>query len=239
MRKKYHTPELDKEKVNLILAKAFEANNLEANKIPLEILESYSNYRKERFLLQRGILVIVLIAFMLMPLLFITPGVAMQQGKDVGCGRPSYDVEVDSSLPIVRVNAQIDGVNMPVYEVGENRYSVRPSRNGEMTVSVTLLNDQTTTVTQTVTQVDTDPPVMLENNIEDGKLVFYVADYGLGMRYEVAYALTESGERLEPIAMDETAGKVYFEYPKETINVFFEDKVGNVLQLVVVLGQGD
>lgn len=239
MRKKYHTPELTKEMVNKILTRAFEANHMEVNKVPLEVLESYSNYRKERFLLQRGILVLVLIAFMLMPLLFFTPEVTIHQGKDVGLGRPAYDVIVDTSLPIVKVTAQIDGVNMPVFEVGEMHYSVRPTANGDMTVTVTLINDQCREIRQVVDCVDTNPPVLIENTFEDGNVVFYVKDVGLGLKPDAAYAMTLDGERIEPISYDAAAGKAVFDYPDETINVFFEDTVGNVLQLVVMINSGD
>ena len=42
-----------------MLSNVFEACDYEANKVPLEVLRSYSNYRRERHLLQKGIILVV------------------------------------------------------------------------------------------------------------------------------------------------------------------------------------
>jgi len=235
LKKDNKIPEMDREVVHRILENAFEANNMDFNKIPLEVLASYSNYRRERFTLQRVILVIVLIGFMLMPLLFIPPAFTMEQVEDVGRGRPAYHVQVDTSMPVRRVTAVIDGVNMPVYEVGENAYSVQPIMNGLMEVTVTLYNDQSRTVTQRVETVDTSPPVLLWDGYENGTLNLYLSDEGLGINYEAVYAMTETGETIKPVSVDEEKGLVSFAYPSVNINIYIEDKVGNVLHLVVML----
>ena len=228
-------PELDREIARKILQNALKANNLDANKIPLEVLDSYSNYRRERFTLQRVIIVIVLVAFMLMPLLFIAPSCTIEQAEDIGRGRPAFDVQVDTFLPIRRVTAMIGGVNMPVYEVGENVYSVQPTMNGEMTVEVTLLNDQSCVLTQRVKTVDTTPPVLLSDGYGDGMLNLYVMDEGLGINYESIHALNVRGELIRPVSFSEEEGLVSFAYPEDTINIYIEDKVGNTLQLAVML----
>ncbi len=235
MKRIKNQPELNREIAHKILQNVLEANNLEANKIPLEVLASYSNYRRERFTLQRVIVVIVLVAFMLMPLLFIAPSCAVEQGEDVGRGRPAFDVRVDTALPIRRVTATIEGVNMPVYEVGENLYSVQPTLNGEMVITVTLFNDQSCVMTQQVDGVDTAAPVLVSDGYEDGKLNLYVMDEGLGIDYESIHALNAKGERISPVAVSEETGLVSFAYPKETINIYIADKVGNTLQLAVML----
>ena len=80
---------------------------------------------------------------------------------------------------------------------------------------------------------------MLHNKIEDGKLAIYLSDEGLGISYNKTRAETESGKTIYPVSVDETAGKVVFEYPTEAINIFVEDKVGNVLQLVVMLQKAE
>ena len=69
--KKPAVSQLDLEIASQILEQVFEANDMELNSISLEALASYSNYRKERFTLQRTILVIIMALFILLPLLFI------------------------------------------------------------------------------------------------------------------------------------------------------------------------
>lgn len=59
-------PELALDQACKILEQVFEANNIEPNSIPLEVLTAYSNYRKERFSLQRLILVIILVLFLML-----------------------------------------------------------------------------------------------------------------------------------------------------------------------------
>ena len=71
--RKSSVPQLDIEAAGRILAQAFEANQMELNTIPLEVLASYSNYRRERFTLQRTILVIIMTLFLLLPFLFVPP----------------------------------------------------------------------------------------------------------------------------------------------------------------------
>lgn len=235
MKRIKNQPELDRQIAHKILQNVLEANNLEANKIPLEVLASYSNYRRERFTLQRVIVAMILVAFMLMPLLFIAPSCTVEQGEDVGRGRPAFNVWVDTSLPIRRVTATIEGVNMPVYEMGENLYSVQPTINGEMVITVTLFNDQSCVMTQQVKTVDTAAPVLVSDGYADGRLNLYVKDEGLGIDYESVHALNAQGEWISPVAISEETGLVSFAYPKETINIYIADKVGNTLQLAVML----
>ncbi len=235
MKRMKKKPELDRETAHKILLNALEANNMDANKIPLEVLASYSNYRRERFTLQRVIIIIVLVAFMLMPLLFIAPTCTVEQVEDVGRGRPAFHVQVDTFLPIQRVTATINGVNMPVYEVGENLYSVQPTINGEMEIAVTLLNDQSCVMTQRVKTVDTASPVLVKDGYADGKLNLYVMDEGLGIDYESVHALNAKGEMIRPVSFSEEEGLVSFAYPEDTINIYIADKVGNTLQLAVML----
>ena len=44
--KKSSMPQLDPETASRILEQTFEANEMEKNTIPLEVLASYSNYRR-------------------------------------------------------------------------------------------------------------------------------------------------------------------------------------------------
>ena len=77
--KKTTEPQLDIEIANKILEQAFEVNQMEPNTIPLEVLASYSQYRRERFTLQRTILVIVMALFILLPFLFVPPSITIHE----------------------------------------------------------------------------------------------------------------------------------------------------------------
>ena len=158
--KKSSMPQLDPETASRILEQTFEANEMEKNTIPLEVLASYSNYRRERFSLQRMLLIVIMLLFVLLPLLFIPASFTI--GEDPTAGRdynPVYALQVDSFMLVDRVNATIDGYNIPIYEVDSHVYSIEPSRNGRMAVTVTLANRQSRTQYIDVTTVDREIPI--------------------------------------------------------------------------------
>ena len=133
------------------------------NTVPLSVLKSYSNYRRERFLLQKVLLVIILLFFCMVPLLFIAPNMQLNL-KDHGTnGKPAYELVVDTFIPVSRITANIGGSNIPVYEVAEKTYSIEPTLNGTMTVTVTLKNRQFASITCEVSGVDTTSPVVLSD----------------------------------------------------------------------------
>ena len=101
--RKSSVPQLDIEATGRILAQAFEASQMELNTIPPEVLASYRNYRRERFTLQRTILVIIMTLFLLLPFLFVPSSFSVQiqsfepeTGAADTCFNPVYRLEVDA-----------------------------------------------------------------------------------------------------------------------------------------------
>ena len=134
--KKPAVSQLDLEIASQILEQVFEANDMELNSISLEALASYSNYRKERFTLQRTILVIIMALFILLPLLFIPASFTINAPSSQHGFNPVYRMEVDSFMLVERVTATIDGRNVPVYEMDSHVYSIEPPMNGLMEVTL-------------------------------------------------------------------------------------------------------
>ena len=230
-------PQLSFEEASRILERAFEANEMENNSIPLEVLASYSNYRKERFTLQRTILVIIMALFVLVPLLFIPAAFTIKADETLDRNyNPVYRLTVDSLMLVDRVSASIDGFNIPVYEVDSHVYSIEPSRNGEMEVTVTLINRQTLTQYVEVTGVDREVPTALSCNKEGNKLYLYLSDDGSGVDFSKIEAMDLDGKEIEPIGADEEAGYVILPAASDTINVYVTDLAGNRLQLILTIG---
>ena len=234
MKKKNTKRELTPEAANRILLKALQSNNLEANTIPLEVLTSYSNYRKERYILPRVVALIMLLLFLFLPLLFIAPQFDISENEEAQLGRPEYDLTVQGDYPVSRVSAVIDGVSMPIYETGERSFSVRPTMNGEMTVTVTLLNEQFDKCSLDVESVDYDAPKLISNDVHGNEVWFVVEDTGLGVDYDSVVAETLSGGTLRPLRVEPESGTIVFEFPKETLNIYFSDLAGNRLHIVVM-----
>ena len=122
MFKKSSIPQLDLETASRILEHAFEANQMETNTIPLDVLVSYSNYRRERFTLQRTVLVVIMTLFLLLPLLFIPSSFTVEQIDTDTPYNPVFRLEIDSFMLVERVSASIDGSNIPVYETDAHVY---------------------------------------------------------------------------------------------------------------------
>ena len=234
---KSSAPQLSFEEASRILERAFEVNEMENNSIPLEVLASYSNYRKERFTLQRTILVIIMTLFILLPLLFIPAAFTVNMDETLDRDfNPVYRLTVDSLMLVDRVSASIDGFNIPVYEVDSHIYSIEPSRNGEMEVTVTLINRQTLTQHVKVTGVDREVPTALSCSKVGDELHLYLSDDGSGIDFSGIEALDLEGNEIDVISVDEEAGCVTLSAASDTINVYVTDQAGNKLQLILTIG---
>ena len=233
---KSNTPVLDDKVAGQMLENILEACHMDSNTVPLEVLSSYSNYRKERYALQKTFLVAVMLLFCMLPLLFLAPDFTVTE-LTASASEPVYELRVDGLFPPVsRVTASIDGTPVPVYETDARVYSLEPTRNGTMTITVEFPNRQYRTQTLEVTGIDRTAPVLLSSESRDGLLYLYPDDGdGIGVDYEQIFALTGDGTRVLPVSWDETAGSVVFSYPDEALNIFIPDRAGNTLQLVLTL----
>lgn len=232
---KKNQPQLDIEEASKILENIFSASQVEPNSIPLDVLTAYSNYRRERFSLQRTILVIIMILFLLLPFLFIAPVFSIESTSPEDAPNPSYQIALDTFMPVQRVTANIDGHNIPVYETASHIYSIEPSMNGHMTVSITLINHQTITHSVDVKNVDTEAPLVVSNSVDSENIYLYLSDTGTGIDYAKIKAVSLSGQNFYPVSYDTASGCVAFEYPPESLNVYVPDHAGNTLQLILTV----
>lgn len=221
--------------VTEILERIFDACGQEPNTVPMEALASYTVYRRERFTLQKGILTAGLIAFLLMPLLFLMPDFEVW-GTDRGeRGLPVYTIEVHSLLPVGKVTARLNTHALPVYEAGAKEYSVEPTRNGTMTVYVELVNRQNLQKDVPVENVDAKGPELSSSEIGEDTFLLRVSDAGIGVDYREIWAVGASGTVYYPLETDEAKGEVLFAYPDEDWDVYVPDYIGNTLHLALTL----
>lgn len=175
-----------------------------------------------------------MILFLLLPLLFIAGEVTVTDLSDK-TGNPVFGVDVSTFIPVRRINATVDGRNMPIYEVGANRYAVQPNTNGEMTVTVTLINGQVTTASARVQAVDTATPMILRSESSDDYLLLYVEDTGSGINYEAVYTVTDGDLINQPAEYDPETGCIALMYPNSPMDVYIPDNAGNTLHLLLTV----
>lgn len=233
--KKTTTPQLDERIASQMLENIFDACEVAPNSVPLSVLTSYSNYRRERFLLQKGFLVLIMLFFCLFPLLFTTPDVHMRQRSEEFKNRPVFELTVDSFVPVSRITAVVDGNNVPVYETADKTYSIEPSYNGTMTVTVTLKNQQYTQTVVPVSGVDTDPPVVVSDRKDKDKIYLYLEDDSSGVDYDNIEAIDLDGNLVAAASIDEANAVVSFYYPLDSLNLYIPDKAGNRLHLILTV----
>ena len=218
-----------------ILEQIFDSSGRKPNTVPMEALASYAVYRRERFSMQKGILWAGLIAFLFLPLLFLMPQIEVHGSGDGVRGLPVYTIEVRSVLPVGKVIAKLNAHSLPVYEAGAKEFTVEPTRNGTMTVSVELVNRQQARETLPVENVDANGPELLGSETGSDTFLMQVADAGIGVDYREVYAISASGTVIYPLETDEQAGEILFAYPEEDWDVYVPDHIGNTLHLAITL----
>lgn len=241
MREKITHPKykLDELTASRILGNVFEACGKEPNTIPLEALSSYAVYRKERFSLQRAVIIGAMILFLALPFLFVLPKVKITQEEEGIRGLPVYTITVSALLPERSVTAGLQSHMLPVYEADAGSYTVEPTRNGTMTVSVELVNRQKITQNVPIKDVDAHGPVLTGSRTGEGRLFLYLEDEGIGIDYRDTLARTASGKLIRPESWNEDLGEIVFSYPEEPWDVYIPDYIGNTLHLALTFQTDD
>ena len=216
-----------------ILGAVFDETGVKPNTIPLEALASYAVYRKERFSLQRTVLSLFVLLFLILPGLFVLPAFDVS-GPEAGIrGLPVYTVRVRSLLPVGKVTARLRTHNLPVYEADAGVYQVEPTRNGELSLTVSLVNRQEKSELRTVKGVDSQSPVLEGSEIRKDSVLLRVSDSGIGVSYYDIYAADKSGRIHKPLSFNPETGEVLFEYPDANWDVYIPDYIGNLLHLAM------
>lgn len=227
-------PGLSTDAADKILANVFDDCELDPPSVPLEKLATYSKYRRERYTLQKRIIIGILIVFLLLPLQFIAPHFTVTQISEAGTGYPEYSIRVDPGIiPIKRVTAAVNGMALGVYESGSRSFSVSPTENGSLSVRVTLGNGQYNLASAEVRGIDVDKPEFLSSSREGDQLVIFVKESGSGLDAEGIAAYSDSGLRIPPLEIDVQAGRIVFAFPEESVNIQIPDRNGNILQMVI------
>ena len=226
-------PPLSKETADQMLSNVFEACDFEPNRVPLEVLQSYSHYRRERHILQKCIIVLVALLFLMLPMLFITANVEVCWVEDTPAGSPIVQIVAKSIVPVDSITASLGGYALDVYQVSDGVYQTHPNANGTLTVTVTLANKQFTEHKVEVSGVDVTPPTLVGSQLVDGELEIFFADDISVIDFATVYAVDHTGQVVYPLRHDPEAVSVTFAYPEDFLNIFVADTCGNTLQLVL------
>ncbi|MCF0141361.1 MAG: hypothetical protein HUJ78_05010 [Mogibacterium sp.] len=216
-----------------MLQNIFEACEVQPNSVALEDIESYSNYRKDKFKLRKVLVTVILLLFLVLPVLFISPQIV--KITQAPTAKPTYNMTVSAILPVSSVTATIDGTNVPVYQKEKGVYTLQPDREGTMLITVRLINKQYAQKKIKVTNVDTKAPYVVRNYKSGNKFFLYLKDDSSGVDYESIYCMDASENKTTPISYNEETGEVVFSFPANSVNIFISDKAGNQLHLLLTI----
>lgn len=227
-KKKEKGPVLSPEHAEQILFEVFDSCGFEKNTVPLDVLLSYANYRKEKYTFQKTAIIFVLVLFMLLPLLFVTAEILIAVNFSKENSNPEYTVTVAPFIPVDSISVKMNGRTVPIYEVNSHEFVIKPTDSGEMSVTVTLFNQQTSTDIISVEGVDTTPPTLVSVDTEDDKVSVNVEDTESGVDYSGITAVNTEGESVV-WTHDEANDLLLLDYPSSVVTIFVPDMRGNVL----------
>lgn len=202
------------------------------NSVPLKTLIAYSNYRQERFSMQRTVIIVLLVLFLLLPFLFITTDLSVTRMETGPNENPTYRIRLSSSLPVRQISARVNGVTQPIYEEGNNIYTLRPGRNGVLTVEATLFNLQKTKETVSVAGVDFGNPRLYRVRRTGDSVFLFFRDTVSGIDFS-AITVTDHQGHSVPFQYDTDTDCLTLAHTNENLNIEVPDNRGNVLKLVL------
>lgn len=233
---KQNVPLLSEELAEQLLQNVLEAEALPPSSIPLSVLISYSNYRKERFAFQRWILLLILILFCLLPLLFVYPKFQISLESDADAYPPIYGFALETSFPLKSVAASLNGEEIPISQEEAQHFTLEPTDNGTLLVTAQLKNYQYHQETLEIDTVDTKSPVYQSSSQDGDHFYLYVSDALSGVDYASVTATDTNGNSVLLDSYDEQEGCLVFLYPEQTLDVYVPDYAGNTLHLILNVG---
>lgn len=226
---------LDNEAADQILANVFEFCNQEPNATSLEEIKAHKKQRRLLTFLCWILGILVVLVILILPLVMSTAKVEISWVEGTAPGSPVLQVATSGFIPIESITAHIDGVELKVHEMAEQLYYLYPDRNGKLTLTVTLVNKNSTEAEVEVVGVDHTPPQLIASQLEDGELEIWFRDDG-GIDFSSVYAMDMQGVKILPLSCDESNGSATFDFPEDSLNIFVSDTCGNLLQLVLTVG---
>lgn len=225
-------PQLSPRTAEQMLENIFLICNKAPNTVSLKTLTAYSNYRKERFSMQRTVIIILLVLFLMLPFLFISTDVTITPVETAENENPLYRITLSSGMPVRHISASINGVTQPIYEDEDGGYTLQPGRNGKLTVDVMLINRQKAQTTASVTGVDFGLPQLQRVRRSGGNVMLFFADAVSGIN-AAGIAVTDEWGGSVPFQYDTDTGCLTVLHCDENLNIDVPDGRGNVLHLVL------
>ncbi len=183
--------------------------------------------------LKRALLFYILPYLVINGLIFFvvtaTPDINLNVAETDDYQNTQVEFEVKSILPISEMKVQMESVDVPYTETSRHHYISDISHNGMFYVTVKSWNGMQTTNYVNVSVLDDTAPSIDEEtcNIANGYLTFVIEDSQSGVDYDSIYGVYDGGKEVRPTRIDTNTGTVSIPMYSNSIELHFEDMVGN------------
>lgn len=181
---------------------------------------------------QRALLFYVLPYVVVNGLIFLlvtaTPKVSLKVNDTVNYRTTQVEFTVKSLLPLKSLSASME--SEPInFEKNGSTYRAEVSHNGNFYVETTALNGMRTSSFVSVNVLDDTPPSIDESSckIEQGDLSFVITDVESGVNFDAIYGIYAGNKEVRPTHIDKETGAVTIPMYTDSIELHFEDMVGN------------
>lgn len=221
-------PALDTATANRILNAALEYNKMDPSSIPVEVLQSWGNYQATPFRIAKKFTYLLIILTLLLPLLVFKPGITAEriEVSDKASSTATYQTSISGIIPVNRVTATLDGMQIPVHKNDGKEYTLEVSENGELVITAHAINGQVVSRKYEVNFLDTDKPEYLSSRTDGSYIYILVQDTFSGIDYD-----SISGISL--VSVDTDAGELKIKRPSKVSVLKIPDNAGNMLELRV------
>lgn len=222
---------LSSEDAQPILDDILRSCHLVPNSLPLDVLEANAKTTLAAFRCIRILCIVSVFLCFILPVLLLKPSLKFSPAFASG-ERTLFEFTVHSLLPMKSVEATLNGHALPVNEVGNNTYRIDIDASGELTVTAVSMNNQSYTSSVQVSPLHLKPEIT-ESHLEGDAIVIQLKEGSYPIDFSNIYAVSLTGERVDPIAVDEAARTVTFDYPAEALNIYIYDIRGSSIVAVL------
>ena len=228
-----NTPKLDSARANQMLQNVLDTCGYKPNTVPLPVLESKKAFYKKIVTIPKVLTVFAVLIGVTVPALLIKPSFTVTRIDEIAY-KPTYEIDVESLLPVDSVSASLDGEEVALLSPESKIFSADPNGNGTLTITVTLINGQSASQSVQVTGVDCKAPTIVVETPTDNCIRLYVTDDFSGVNYETVYGIDEDGNPVQPLSVDPETGIITFPYHKAVLDVYISDMAGNQTYMTVI-----
>lgn len=201
----------------------------DTNTLPLEALISYHQYRNNRLMFQRALLLIALLGLVLIPFFTLSPSmdVTLVPGSYNG-DFEKFSINVKTIVPVDYVEGTLDNDKVTIMLENDKMYTAYITGNGTFTVTTTLLNRKSVTKTIEINDFDVTPPMVTSYYLDNGDLIVITSDDRSGVDFEkTVVTQLSTGKEFGPIEYNEGTGLMRFPYIQADSALTVVDKEGN------------